>query len=127
MAPASHGVRRRLAAALLITVPWCEACQVWRTERVAPKSLLATHRPATLRVTRTDGTEIVLKDPVLQGDTLSGRPRQTGGEDVRIPLTGVRRLATRRFSPGRTIGLGMGVAALAYVAFLIGVVACGCD
>ncbi len=114
MYPASRGVRRRLATTLLITVLCGSACQAWRTERIAPDSLLTRH-PTKLRVIRTDGTQIVLEHPVLRGDTLSGtRPRWTGQDEVRIPLS--------------TIGLGVGVAALAFGAFLIGVVACdpGC-
>ena len=128
MYPASRGLRRRLATTLLITVLCGSACQAWRTERIAPDSLLTRHA-TKLRVIRTDGTQIVLEHPVLRGDTLSGtRPRWTGQDEVRIPLTHVRQVATRGFSAGRTIGLGVGVAALAFGAFLIGVVACdpGC-
>ncbi len=127
MCPTTHRVRPRLAATLLITVLCGSACEVWRTERVAPEFLLATRHPAKLWVTRTDGTQIVLEHPVLRGDTLSGtRPRSTGQDEVRIPLTDVRQVATRGFSAGRTLGLGVGMAALAYGAFLIGVAACGC-
>ena len=126
MCPTTHRVRPRLAATLLITVLCGSACEVWRTERVAPESLLTRH-PTKLRVLRTDGTQIVLEHPVLRGDTLSGtRPRWTGQDEVRIPLTDVRQVATRGFSAGRTLGLGVGMAALAYGAFLIGVAACGC-
>ena len=128
MCPASHGVRHRVAVVLLMTMLCGSACQAWRTERIAPESLLTRH-PTKLRVIRTDGTQIVLEHPVLRGDTLSGtRPRWTGQDEVRIPLTHVRQVATRGFSAGRTIGLGVGVAALAFGAFLIGVVACdpGC-
>ena len=127
MCPVTPGVRRRLAATLLITALCGSACQAWRTERVAPQSLLATRHPTKLRVTRTDGTQIVLDHPVLRGDTLVGtRPRWTGQAEVRIPLTDVQLAATRGFSAGRTIGLGVGVATLAYGAFLIAVAACGC-
>ena len=128
MCPGSHRVRRRLAVTLLITVLCGQACQAWHTERSAPESLLGTRQPTKLRVPRTDGTQIILERPLLRGDTLSGsRPRWTGQDEVRIPLADVRQVATRGFSAGRTIGLGVGVAALAYVGFVIGVVACGCD
>jgi len=127
MCPASHRVRRGLAATCLITLLCGSACQAWRTERTAPESLLGIRHPTKLLVTRTDGTQLVLQHPVLRGDTLSGtRPRWTGQDEVRIPLTDVRQVATRGFSAGRTIGLGVGVVALAYGAFLIAVAACGC-
>src|SRR2546430_17016584 len=94
MCPASRGVRRRLAATLLITVLCGSACQAWRTERMAPESLLTSH-PTKPRVIRTDGTQIVLEHPVPRGDTLSGpRPRWTGQDEVPIPLTPGRQVAT---------------------------------
>ena len=64
---------------------------------------------------------------MLRGDTLieprytlSGAgPRHSAEHDVRIPLADVRELATRGFSAGRTVGLGVGVAAGSYAAFLV--------
>ncbi len=125
--PASYAVRRRLAATLLVTVLCGTACQTWHTQRVAPESLLATRQPTKVRVTLTDGSQLVLEHPVLRGDTLieprytlSGAgPRHSGEHDVRIPLADVRELATRGFSAGRTVGLGVGVAAALYAAFLV--------
>src|SRR3989449_11230329 len=100
MYPASRGLRRRLATTLLITVLCGSACQAWRTERIAPDSLLTRH-PTKLRGIRTDGTQIVLEHPGLRGDTPPGtRPRWTGQEGGRIPPTHVRQGAIRGFSAG---------------------------
>ena len=111
MYPSSYPYCRRRAATLLAMILYGTACQAWHTERVAPEPLLATRQPAKVRVTRTDGSRIVLEHPVLRGDTLSGTgPGPNGQQDVRIPLTGVRDVATLRFSAGRTIGLVVGVA-----------------
>src|SRR2546428_13448742 len=110
MCPASHGVRHRVAVVLLMTMLCGLACQAWHTEPIAPESLLGARQPTTLRITRIDGTQIALEDPVLRGDTLSGvSSRQK--DEVRIPLPDVRQLATRTFSAGRTMALGVGVAA----------------
>ena len=99
------------------------ACQAWHVERLAPESLLATRQPAKLRVTRTDGSQIVLAHPVLRQDTLSGTGPGSGQrQDLRIPLTDVQQVATRRFSAGRTVGLGLGVAASLFAALLVAVV-----
>jgi hypothetical protein len=68
---------------------------------------------------------VVIQHPKLQGDTLVGIGRGQQGK-VRVPVPDIRAIATRGFSPERTVALGVGVAALAYGAFLIGVVACGC-
>jgi hypothetical protein len=95
-------------AALLLVTLQGTACQGWHTEDVAPQEVLATHQPTQLRVTRTDGQQVVLQHPVLRGDTLEG-VWQLGGygtpAPVRIALTDVRQVATRGFSSDRTVVL----------------------
>ena len=121
-----HPLRRCRAATLLIIL-FGTACHEWRTEDVAPKMVLPTRQPATVRVTRIDGSQLLLEHAVLQGDTLSGDtlsgvgPRGSELRHVTIPLTDVRQIATRVPSAGRTLGLGLGVAAglaAAYGVFL---------
>src|SRR5690348_4513625 len=52
-----------------------------------PDSLLATRHPRGLRVTRTNGTPMVLESPVVRADTLSGLVSRDGGQQqVQIPL-----------------------------------------
>jgi len=121
MYPSSYPNRRRRAATVLVVILYGTACQAWHTERGAPVSLLATRQPAKLRVTLTNGSQIVLEHPVLRADTLSGTGHGPNGQqDVRIPLTDVRQVATRGFSAGRTLGLAVGVAAGAFVAIVAG-------
>ena len=115
----SYPNRRCRATTLLVIILYGTACQAWHTERVAPVSLLATRQPAKLRVTRADGSQIVLEHPVVRADTLSGTgPGPNGPQDVRVPLTDVRAVATRGFSEGRTVGLVVGVAAVVGGAYL---------
>jgi len=130
MSACSRSLRRRRAGTLLLMTLSGTACQAWHTERVAPQTVLATRQPAKLRVTRTDGSQIVLQHPVLRGDTLVGtRPgrqevrvayteAEQVGREVRIPLTEVRQTATRGFSVGRTVGLLVGVAAAVLAAYV---------
>ena len=116
----SCAVRRCHAGTLLLIVLSGAACQAWHTEGVAPEAVVATRQPGKLRVTRVDGSRIVLKHPVLQGDTLVGTgQRRSGQQDARVALTDVRQLETRGFSSGRTVGLGVGVAGGLVGAFLI--------
>lgn len=119
MYPRNSDIRRSCAAILLFMNLFGTACQAWHTQRVAPESVLAARQPAKLRVTRTDGSRVVIENPLLRGDTLSGTQAARGGQqDVRIPLTDVRQVATRGFSPGRTVGLGLGVVAGLFAALL---------
>ena len=129
MSANSCAVRQRCTATLLLMTLQGTACLAWHTEGVAPQVVLATQQPRALRVMRTDGRQLVLQHPVLRGDTLVGISDQQ--EEVRIALTDVRQVATRGFSAGRTVGLGVGLAAGVVGAFaaayLIGCSSGGCN
>lgn len=116
----SHVLRAHLAATLFIAL-LSTACYEWHTESMAPASVLATRQPAMLRVIRTDGSQVVLQRPRLQGDTLVGIGYPEVEHEVRVALSDVKQVATGNFSMGRTLGLGVGVAAgvLAAVAALV--------
>ena len=99
------------------------ACTSWRVEPLAPQALLARN-PSTLRVMRTDSSMLVLQDPELRGDTLVGTGAR--GAQVRVPLDSVRQTSTRRFSPLKTFGVLVGMAATAVVGVVIYFGTCGC-
>ncbi len=88
------------------------ACKSWQ-----PQPLVA-HPPQRLtgdaRVTRTDNSEIVLRAPVVAGDSLTG----TSGIDQRvsIPLSDIRTVRTRRTDASLTF---LAVAAAAAAALII--------
>ena len=127
MSAHSCAVRKRCTGALLLMTLQGAACQAWHTEAATPQVVLATRQPMKLRVTRTDGRQLVLQHPVVRADTLVGiGDPQHEPRGVRIALTDVRQVATRGFSPGRTVGLGLGVVAAAGAALLVAVaIACG--
>ena len=107
------------AAVMLIMTLHGAACQSWHNERLAPDAVLATRQPAQLRVTRADGSRIVIEQPALVGDTLVGSGRgHHRREEERVALADVREVATRRFDAGETIGLAAVVGAGLYGAFL---------
>jgi hypothetical protein len=109
---------------LLATILSGTACQTWRIESLTPEAVLATHHPAQVRVTRTDGSRIVVNQPVVRVDSLSGAvPRHGKQEDIRIPLADIQQVATRRFSAGKTLGLGVGLVAGGLMAVYLS--ACG--
>jgi hypothetical protein len=126
MSAHSSAVCRRCIAPLLLVTLQGTACQAWHTEDVAPQTVLATHQPTQLRVTRTNGQQFVLQHPVIRGDTLEG-VWQLGGygtsTPMRVALTDVRQVATRGFSSDRTavlvIVLGAVVGGAVAVAYAI--------
>src|SRR2546427_6672165 len=87
--------------------------------RLAPDAVLAIRQPAQLRVTRADGSRIVIEEPALVRDTLVGSGRGPHWrEEERVALADVREVATRRFDAGETIGLAAVVGAGLYAAFV---------
>ena len=130
MFPSSSVARRgRVWAAMLVVMTVCgTGCQAWHLEGVAPESLLTT-RPRTIRVTRTDGSRVVLEDPVLRNDTVSGlvADKREGQQQVSIPIADVQQVETPRFDVARTFGLfaGLGVLVVATIAIAFAIACSG--
>ena len=130
MYPSSSVARRgRSWAAMLLVMTVCgTGCQAWHLEGVAPESLLAT-RPGAIRVTRTDGSRVVLEEPVLRNDTVSGlvADKREGQQQVSIPMADVQQVETPRFDVARTFGLfaGLGVLVLATIAITFAIACSG--
>jgi hypothetical protein len=98
---------------LLLAATLLPACYSWRTSTV-PVDQALTNRPDEVRVTRHDGTQLILSSPHLSGDTLIGVRRASRSEvSVAVPLSDVRAIEVRRFDGVETAGLIVGVGATA--------------
>jgi hypothetical protein len=113
----THPPLRRLVACILL--PCCLlACSTWKTQEASPQQVLADEQPAKVRVTLTDGSQVVLEQPVVSGDTLTGLRE---GEQVSISLASVSELELRKGDTVKTIALTTGiVVGVAAVAFGVG-------
>ena len=107
-----HVTRRsgpsRLACVFLVLC--LSACTTWRLSEMAPQTLVATERPGRIRVTRSDGSELVLRSPSIRADSLYGLQRGVvggvrGDRSVGIPLTDIRQLAVGRDDLAKSVGL----------------------
>jgi hypothetical protein len=96
-------------ALLLWTVP---ACTAWHVEEgISPQQLIATKKPAVVRVTLADRSQLVLHEPTIAaGDTLVGI---INGAHSSVAASDVRQIAVRAVSSGKTAGAVLGVGALA--------------
>lgn len=84
-------------------------CQSWYLVEVPPRQFIEQRAPAVVRVTRNDGSTVVLRQPAVVGDTLygvRGNPTATRNQadSVTVPLDAVQEIAFRRTDPGKTIG-----------------------
>jgi hypothetical protein len=126
---------RRLIDKLLFVLVVLSGCSSWRVEEVEPIPFVASARPAFVRLTLTDSSQVILRDPVGVGDSIEGLRVQnlhhTGpGEPVAIAATDIQQLAERHEDAGKEIALGLGVAAAAVAAFfgtILAIWAIECD
>jgi len=111
-------LRRPIAGALLLC--YLAACTSWHVhEGVTPLQLISTEHPRVVRLTRADGSRMVLDQPrIAAGDSLAG---VRYGMPSSVAVSDVTQVATPRLSAGKTIGLFLG---LSVVAVGIAVIAC---
>jgi hypothetical protein len=92
------------------------ACTTWKVQSVTPEALIAEQHPGRIRVTRADRTTIVLRQPELRGDSLSGvirGPADRAQRRASVALGDVAQVATRKVDPVATGALALGSAAVA--------------
>src|SRR5947208_1062750 len=111
-------LRRPIACTLLLC--YLAACTSWHVhEGVSPLQLISTKHPTVVRLTRADGSRMVLDEPrIAAGDSLAGVRH---GLPSSVAVSDVTQVATSRFSAGKTIGLFLG---LSVVAVGTAVIAC---
>jgi len=111
-------LRRPIAYALLLC--YLAACTSWHVEEgVSPLQLISNQHPHVVRLTRADGSRMVLDQPrIVAGDSLAGTHYKVASS---VALSDVTQVATPRLSAGKTIGLFLG---LSVVAVGTAVVAC---
>jgi len=111
-------LRRPIACTLLLC--YLAACTSWHVENeVSPLQLISTKHPSAVRLTRADGSHMVLDQPrVAASDSVAGL---RNGVLSSVGVSDVTQVATSRFSAGKTIGLFLG---LAVVAVGTAVIAC---
>lgn len=108
---------------VVLLAVFASGCQVWQSQPVTPAHMMAHARTTAFRVTRHDGSRIVVDQLAMQGDTLIGMVRGDGsrGVEMRIPRSDVREVATRQVSVWRTAALLTPVVSYAAMAMLVGI------
>ncbi len=121
-------LRRYRPIALVLLVLHLAGCKTWQPTTVGPRQLIEEERPSQVRIFGSNGTQLTLSGPTLQGDSIIGtRERLRRTETLIVPFSGIQGIAVKRLDAWRTLG-----AILVGPACFIGVVlvACaggGCD
>lgn len=103
---------RPLVQGVLAGILVCQStgCNGWHTiPEVGATALVEQRRPDRVRLRLRSGEQLVLQHPAVAGDTLVGVVHR---DTVRIAGRDVTSVAVRRFSPGRTVLLTLGIAGL---------------
>jgi len=112
--PIAKASRSILIFALALSIA---SCAHWRQQWVAPETVVGQRQPKEILLTRKDGTQLVLWNPVVVQDSLVGT---TGMERRAVALTDVDHLSLRRGNTllpavliplGVIVGLGALIAA----------------
>jgi hypothetical protein len=95
-------IRRLVACTLLVC--YSASCTSWRFEGLSPQQVVAREQPLEIRVTRSDSTEVVLIEPKVSGDSLTGLAE---GRRLSVPLSDITGLALLSSDPGKMFGVGV--------------------
>ena len=82
---------RRIIACVLLPC-YLVACSSWKTQEASPQQVINEDQPNKVQVTLADGSKLVLEEPAVSGDTLSGLD---DGTPVHIPLADVSSIAVQ--------------------------------
>jgi hypothetical protein len=121
-------MRRRSTTLILFLL---SACMGWRPEPTTPAYLITNQKPDVVRLTRSDSSRLILREPMVDGDTVYGRPQANLEADpeerIAIPLADVTSIATLHTDPTRTTLLvaGAAVATFSILCFGADVWFCG--
>jgi hypothetical protein len=107
-------IGRRVIAVLLLVL--LTACRSWQPTTVSPQRLITEDQPSSVRVTLMNGETVIVENATVRNDSIVA---STDAGVAAAALGDVRLLEVRQFSIGKTVGLGV---LLAGVAFAVSVV-----
>ena len=107
---------RRFIACILLPC-YLAACTSWKTQQVSPQQVISEEQPDWVRVTLTNGSQRVLKEPAVSGDTLSGL--SDAGIPVHIPLADVVDVAVEKTNALKTAALIYAVVGVGFILLVL--------
>jgi hypothetical protein len=103
---------------LLLLVLHLSACHSWVPTAVSPRQLIEAERPGRIRISRGDGTDLVVRDPSIKNDSIAALSEEcrlspnlaarqlctsTVGTTALVALDEVRTFEVRRLHEARTV------------------------
>jgi hypothetical protein len=99
--------RRLVACGLMVC--YSTSCMSWQVQGLSPQQVVTGEQPESIRVTRPDSTQVVLTEPKVSGDSLTGL---TEGRPMSVPLSDISGLAVLRQDSGKMFAIGLATGAV---------------
>ncbi len=109
----------------LTLLAFLSACHKWVPLEPPLAQAITEGEPGTVRVTRTDNSRIVLKEPHISGDSLVAFEEGKEAQTVALPLEDLQRVEEKRTNTPAIIGLVVGSLAAAYGVLILLFIAAG--
>lgn len=116
-----HRTLVRLVAAAMAG-PCLGACMKWQTHSLQPEQFRAADSLETARLVLTSGDTLLLRGPVIAGDSLVGRQQRPATAfdslpRLSVPLTAINKAELRKTDAAASVGLLLGgIAGVALIA-----------
>ena len=119
------------SAALMMLVLHLGACTSWQVVPISPREFIEAETPESVRITTDDGSQIIVSNPQMVGDSISADREDCGWSDEGVGRAcatvldtfaedDIRSLEVTSVSPFKTLGLVF----VGAVAFLGGGILC---
>ncbi len=124
---------RRAVSSILLPV-YLSSCTSWQVQSVSPEQVVTEDQPSKIRVTLTDSSELEMGQPRIVGDTLrglvKGKPFRGAVKDSLLErdvlLADIATVRIKKPDVTKSVFLGLGIAAGAFVVLVAVVVASYC-
>ena len=108
--------RSSFASAVLLPftlLVWLTGCYKWVPLEPPVAQAVSERTPGTIRITLADGSQVVLKEPRVMGDSLRAIGDGAEHQAAAFPLEGLREVEEKRANVPVIIGLAVGGIAVA--------------
>ena len=110
---------RRSMLGIVTATAIATGCVAWRTQDVTPERLLRERSPEVIRVATKDSAGIIVHQPRIVGDTLTGHPTEAAIQRLAIPVAHITAVATRYRHIGKSLIAGIAILGGVAVYFLL--------
>ncbi len=109
---------------LALLVLHLSACTSWQPTFLSPPQVIEEEEPDRVRITRSDGDRVIIRNPEVRADSIAGSMNEAGSRtEMSVPISDIQWFEVRQPSRQHTIAL---VVILGFPVVLYGLLALLC-